>query len=77
LDELYGIVYVILSSSGVKISFAMRVTFLGRGEGREESGGSTPEIEESRNSLASAMSFVAFMVLEYKRGIEIWDTSRV
>jgi hypothetical protein len=32
---------VILSSSGVRISFAMCVTFLGRGEGRGESGVST------------------------------------
>jgi hypothetical protein len=30
---------VILSSSGVRISFAMCVTFLGRGESRGESGG--------------------------------------
>jgi hypothetical protein len=39
-------------------------------EGRGESGGWTREIVASRNSLASAMSFVAFIVLDYKREIK-------
>ena len=47
--------------------FAIRVTFLGRGEGRGESGGWTREIEASRNSRASAMSFAAFIALKDKR----------
>jgi hypothetical protein len=53
---------VILISSGVRIEFAISVTFLERVSGRGESGGST-RIEVSRRERASEIGFVTFIVL--------------